>query len=378
MKVTSGSPNRPLREYLAHKQEIDAAIAAVLSSGCYVLGEEVCAFEQEFASYIGTHYAFGVANGTDAISIALKASGIKPGQKVATVSHTAVATVSGIELAGAQPVLVDIESDYYTMDVVNLAMKLRHHHEGGDPIRAIVPVHLYGHMADMVTIMRLAQEYKAFVVEDCAQAHGAKLHGKRAGQWGNAAAFSFYPTKNLGAIGDGGAIVTNDCALADRIELIRQYGWRERISTIRGMNSRLDELQAAVLRVKLRHLESSNEIRVLMAREYDTRLANTPLALPKVRLGATHVYHQYVIRHTLRDELRGFLQRQGIASLIHYPVPVHLQPAYSDLGELGELPTTVVAARTVLSLPMFPETNLNEIDGTIETILDWLHLLEAS
>ena len=378
MKVTSGSPNRPLREYLAHKQEIDAAIAAVLSSGCYVLGEEVCAFEQEFASYIGTHYAFGVANGTDAISIALKASGIKPGQKVATVSHTAVATVSGIELAGAQPVLVDIESDYYTMDVVNLAMKLRHHHEGGDPIRAIVPVHLYGHMADMVTIMRLAQEYKAFVVEDCAQAHGAKLHGKRAGQWGNAAAFSFYPTKNLGAIGDGGAIVTNDCALADRIELIRQYGWRERISTIRGMNSRLDELQAAVLRVKLRHLESSNEIRVLMAREYDTRLANTPLALPKVRLGATHVYHQYVIRHTLRDELRGFLQRQGIASLIHYPVPVHLQPAYSDLGELGELPTTVVAARTVLSLPMFPETNLNEIDGTIKTILDWLHLLKAS
>lgn len=378
MEVINTTPTGPLVEYLAQKEEIDAAIAAVLCSGHYVLGEEVRAFEQEFSRFIGTNYAFGVANGTDAITIALKACGIKPGQKVATVSHTAVATVSGIVLAGAQPVLVDIESEHYTMDVVHLEMKLRQHLENGDSIKAILPVHLYGHMADMVTITSLARQYGAFVVEDCAQAHGAALDGKRAGQWGSAAAFSFYPTKNLGAIGDGGAVVTNDGEIAARIELIRQYGWRERISETPGMNSRLDELQAAILRVKLRHLESGNEMRKRVAKEYDRRLSRTPLLLPSVRSGFVHVYHQYVICHARRDELREFLRRQDVVTLIHYPVPVHLQPAYSWLAEQGELPRTEAAARTILSLPIFPLISPREINGITGSILDWFHQEENS
>lgn len=282
-----------------------------------------------------------MANGTDALRLALESAGVRPGDRVATVSHTAVATVAAIELAGAVPVLVDIDPATFTIDV-NQLKKLRN-------IRAIVPVHLYGHPANMRAIL----EHGAPVIEDCAQSHGASIDGRKTGTFGAAAAFSFYPTKNLGALGDGGAIATNDSKIAERARLLREYGWRERyVSEIRGVNSRLDALQSAILRVKLRHLDAENARRREIAAEYSSALANSGLKLPADAPG--HVYHQYVIRSTERDALRAKLAAQGIGTLIHYPVPVHLQPAYVHL-QRGAMQQTESAAREVLSLPMYPE-----------------------
>jgi dTDP-4-amino-4,6-dideoxygalactose transaminase len=284
----------PKAGYLAQRAEIDAAIARVLEGGRYILGPEVSAFEREFSAYIGVRHGVGVGSGTDALVLALKAIGVAPEDYVVTVSHTAVASVAAIELAGARPLLVDIEPRTFTMDPAELARVL-----AAPPgrIPAIVPVHLYGQPADLDAILPLARRHGARVVEDCAQSHGARLGESRAGSLGDLAAFSFYPTKNLGALGDGGMVATADAALAERLRALREYGWRERyVSDIAGANSRLDELQAAVLRVKLGRLEARNSRRAALAAAYDRGLAGLALGLPARRAGAGHVFHQYVVR----------------------------------------------------------------------------------
>jgi dTDP-4-amino-4,6-dideoxygalactose transaminase len=345
----------PRAGYLAQRQEIDAAIARVLAGGRYILGDEVTAFERAFADYIGVAHGIGVGSGTDALVLALKAIGVGPEDYVVTVPHTAVATVAAIELAGARPLLVDIDPVHFTLDPAALASVL-----AAPPgrIAAVIPVHLYGQPADLDAILALARRHGVRVIEDCAQSHGAGLGGARTGSFGDLAAFSFYPTKNLGALGDGGMVVTADQALAERVRALREYGWRARyVSDIAGGNSRLDELQAAVLRVKLARLDHDNACRAALAAAYDRGLAGRALGLPARRAGASHVFHQYVIRSRDRDGLRERLLARGIGTTIHYPLPVHLQPAYrgrlaAGPGGLGE---SERAAREVLSLPLYPE-----------------------
>lgn len=341
--------------YLAHREEIDSAIRNVLESGWYILGREVEAFELEFAAYIQTAHAVGVGNGTDAIELSLRACEVGPGDLVFTVSHTAVATVAAIEATGATPVLVDIDPVSCTIDVHLLEAALQNP-PAGRP-RAIVPVHLYGHPADMGAIAEIAKRHELYVVEDCAQSHGATVGDRKTGSLGDIAAFSFYPTKNLGTAGDGGIIVTGSSELAERVRLLQQYGWRERyISEIAGRNSRLDEIHAAILRVKLRHLDAENRRRQDIAHAYGDFLAGASLSLPHARAGTTHVYHQYAICLERRDELRAYLKDAGIGTLVHYPVPVHLQPAYQSRLPLPRpLPETERVARQVLSLPIYPQ-----------------------
>lgn len=356
------------RQYAMLKPELDAAITGVLARGRFILGEEVAAFEQEFAAYCGVTQAVGVGSGTEALHLALAAAGIGPGDEVITVAHTAVATVAAIELTGAQPVLVDIDPVRYTLDPAQLTAALT------PRTRAIIPVHLYGCPADLEPILTLARRHGLLVVEDCAQAHGACYQGRRVSGWGDMAAFSFYPTKNLGAYGDGGAVVTNDPQLAERVRLLRQYGWQERyVSHLKGLNSRLDELQAAILRVKLRHLDEWNTARRAMAARYTERLAGSGLGLPVAPPDTEPVYHLYVVRHPHRDALQAHLQARGIGTLVHYPVPVHLQPAYADLGYgPGCLPATEAAAREVLSLPLYPELGWGELDTVCDAVDDFL------
>lgn len=354
----------PRAQYLAHQTEIDEAMQRVLDRGQYILGEEVKAFEAEFAAYLGVTQAWGVGSGTEALHLALAACGVGPGDEVITVAHTAVATVSAIELLGAAPVLVDIDPATFTLDPAQLAGVI------SPRTKAIIPVHLYGQPADLAQILEIARRHHLRVIEDCAQAHGAVYHAKRAGAWGDMACFSFYPTKNLGAIGDGGAVVTSDPALGERVRLLREYGWAERyVSHIPGWNSRLDELQAAILRVKLRYLDSDNAARARLAARYAAGLSGLTLTLPVRCDNRTPVYHLYVIRSPHRAELQAFLREQGVGALVHYPVPVHQQPAYQNRLRGSEaLPETERAAREVLSLPMYPELSEAEVRVVIDAI----------
>jgi len=353
----------PLAQYNAYRNEIDAAIRRVLDGGRYILGEEVQAFEAEFASYIGVGHAVGVGSGTEALHLALKACDVGAGDEVITVSHTAVATVSAIELTGAVPVFVDIDPETYTLDPSKLEWVI------GPRTKAIVAVHLYGQPCDLSAIISIARNYNLWVVEDCAQAHGAMYHGKRAGAWGDISCFSFYPTKNLGALGDGGMVATDNADLMRKARLLREYGWAERyVSHVVGWNSRLDELQAAVLRVKLRHLESDNETRLRLAKLYDSLLSCTDLVLPKRRMNSTHAYHLYVVRSSRRDELQKFLQHHEVMALVHYPVPVHVQPAYQGRLKADNLLETELAAQQVLSLPMYPELKEAEVHRVASAI----------
>jgi dTDP-4-amino-4,6-dideoxygalactose transaminase len=358
----------PKANYLVHKDGIDRAIAQVLESGRYILGLNVEGFEKEFAEYIGVRFAVSVGSGTDALVIALRAMEIGKGHEVITVSHTAVATVAAIELCGATPVLVDIDPRTYTLDPGRLEKAVT------GKTRAIIPVHLYGQPAALEAILDIAKRHEISVLEDCAQAHGAYFGKKRVGAWGSMGAFSFYPTKNLGALGDGGMIVTNDPVLAENARLHREYGWKERyISSLPGTNSRIDELQAAILRVKLLALDQENEARQKLAGVYEYVLRGTDIVVPAQPNASTHVYHQYVIRVPGRDALQKYLKSQGIGTLVHYPVPVHLQPAYlRRVRCAGTMTHSAEAARNVLSLPMFPELTIAEATNAAECVVTWL------
>ena len=361
----------PLANYLAHSDEIDAALRRCLKSGRYILGQEVASFEEEFAAYLGIAHAVGVANGTDALYLALRACDVAPGDAVLSVSHTAVATITAITLCGATPVFVDIDPATFTMDVGRLEETVKNYR---GRLKAIVPVHLYGHPAHMTAIMDVATRYGVRVVEDCAQAHGATWKDRKTSTFGDIAAFSFYPTKNLGALGDGGAVVTQDGELADRVRLLREYGWEERyISKTLGINSRLDELQAAILRVKLRHLDEDNSRRVGLARLYTAALIDQEkITLPQTASEATHVFHQYVIRVAERDSLRTYLRDRGTGTLVHYPVPVHQQPAYAGHFKLySPLYETEAAAREILSLPLFPELTEQQLEIVVQQLRTW-------
>ena len=338
-------------QYLTIRQEIDHAVARVLQSGMYILDREVSAFEQEFAEYCGVGQAIGVASGTDALHLALLACGVGHGDEVITVSFTSVATVAVIEYTGAKPVLVDIDPRTLTIDTDKVLSAIT------PRTRAVIPVHLFGCPADLAMLQEICCSRGIYLIEDCAQAHGASWMNKKVGAWGNIAAFSFYPTKNLGAYGDGGAVVTNDLALAEKAHSLRQYGWEQRqISYSKGINSRLDELQAAILRVKLKHLDQWNTRRREIAAHYDQWLSGTGITLPSTPVEGYSIFHEYVIRSPYRDNLQSYLDEHGIISLVNYPVPVHLQPAYEELGyKKGDLPASEEASSQVLSLPIYPE-----------------------
>lgn len=352
-------------QHASIRAELDDAIGRVLAKGTFILGGEVEAFENEFAEYCGVAHAVGVASGTDALQLALLACGIGTEDEVIAPSHTAVAVVAAIEMTGAKPVLVDIELERFGLDPGAVAAAIT------SRTRGILPVHLYGCPADLAPILDMARPKNILVLEDCSQAHGAMYRGRKVGAWGDVAAFSFYPTKNLGAMGDGGAVVTNDAQLAERLRLLRQYGWKERyVSQIKGMNSRLDELQAALLRVKLRHLDHWNLRRRKLADLYLELLSGTDLVLPGQPEDSEHVFHQFVIRHPQRDALQAYLRAQGIQTLIHYPVPVHLQPAYANLNPVDRaLSNSEIAGREVLSLPVYPELTEAEVRRVSQVIL---------
>ena len=362
-------PADPRANYLAHRDAIEEGIQRVLRSGWYILGNEVQAFEKEFAAYVGTGFGIGVGSGTDALYLALRVLGIGSGDAVITVSNTAVATVSAIDLTGATPVLVDVDRETFTMDPARLEETIAHHR--GSRLRAVIPVHLYGHPAPLEAIVRIARQHGLSVIEDCAQSHGATLDGRMTGTWGDVAAFSFYPTKNLSAIGDGGAVLTSDARLAEQGRVLRQYGWRERyISDEPGFNTRLDELQAAILRAKLPTLEAQNERRRTIARTYDELLGDTGFTIPSRRGNVRHAYHQYTLRVPDRDGLREYLRSNGVGTAILYPVPIHQQKGYRDRVVVGAggLGNTEALAREILSLPMYPELTDEQVHGIAERV----------
>ena len=359
----------PRAGYLVQRTAIDAALTRVFEGGVYILGREVEMFEAAFADYIGVRHAIGVGSGTDAIELALRASNIGAGDLVFTVSHTAVATVAAIERAGATAVLVDVEPGTYTMAPHELSRALRMTRPGRPA--AVLPVHIYGQPAKLSELAEIARVHDLRLIEDCAQSHGALYCGEPTGSFGDVACFSFYPTKNLGALGDGGMVVTSDPALAVALREIREYGWRDRYVSARiGINSRLDAIQAAILGVKLRTLTADNARRQTIAARYDAGLAGLPLALPVRRPNATHVFHQYVIRLADRDALRNRLGASGVGTGIHYPVPVHRQPAYSGRLTSGPsgLGVTERAASQILSLPIYPQLMYEAVDRVIAEI----------
>ena len=348
----------PVAQFHSYQAEIEQAIHRVLEGGRYILGPELDALEQEFAAYIGTGHAIGVANGTDALEIALRALDIGSGDEVITVSHTAVATVAAIGAAGAVPVLVDVDPQFYTLDPEQLAEVLT------PRTRAVIAVHLFGQPADLDAIDRFCQENHLALIEDVSQAHGAKWKGKRLGSIGHIGCFSCYPTKNLGAIGDAGLVTTSDEKLAHKVRMLREYGWRERyVSDLVGRNSRLDELQAAILRIKLRHLDADNGKRQQLAARYTKLLSGQPLHLPTIRENAEHVFHLYVVRADNRQSLMDHLKAHDIHAGVHYPMPVHLQPAYKGrIRTARSMEVTERLSNEVLSLPMYPELSLAMAD----------------
>jgi len=348
------------RAHAAIRPELDAAVARVLDSNWFILGPEVEAFEAEFAAYCGVAQVVGVGNGTDAITLTLRALGIGPGDEVVTVSFTAAPTLGAVVAAGATPVMVDVDPATRTLDpaAVEAAITPR--------TRALLPVHLYGQPADMTALRALARRHSLALIEDAAQAHGAELDGMRAGAFGDAACFSFYPTKNLGALGDGGAVATHDAALAERLRRLRHLGQSARyVHAEHATHSRLDEMQAALLRVKLHHLDAWTAERRTIAAGYRVRLSDLArsglLTLPSEAPGSACCWHQYVIEVDDRTALQAELRAVGVGTDVHYPTPVHLQPGYAAFGRgPGSLPVSERLARTVLSLPVFPGLTKHE------------------
>ncbi len=358
----------PGAQYRAHKDAIQAAIARVVDSGAYVLGGEVERFERAFAQYCGAAHAVGVGSGTDALILALRGLGIGAGDEVITVSHTALATVAAVIATGATPVLVDVDAASYTIDpaCIEAAVTAK--------TRAIVAVHLYGQPADLDAIGAIAKHHGLKLVEDCAQAAGARYRGRKVGGIGDMACFSFYPTKNLGAIGDGGMVTTSDPALASRVRRLRQYGWDDARQTEDvGLNSRLDPLQAAILDVKLPFLDGDNARRAAIAARYGAGLSALPLTPPVQTAETEHVFHLYVLACDRRDALAAFVAKQGIGCAIHYPVPAHRHGGYSARVRIpaAGLPATDRLVDRILSLPIYPELGEAEVQNVVVAIRDF-------
>jgi dTDP-4-amino-4,6-dideoxygalactose transaminase len=359
----------PKAQFDAHEEEIRASINKFLEKGIYILGEDVKRFEEEFGRYLGVNFGLGVADGTEAITLALKALKVGEGDEVITVSHTAVATVVGVEATNAKVVFSDIDPDFYTIDVDKLEALIT------PKTKAIVVVHIYGQSCDLGKLLAICKKHNLFLVEDCAQCHGALWNGKKLGSFGDVSTFSFYPTKNLGALGDGGFVATNSDKVFDQLKILRQYGWRERyISEIKGMNSRLDEIQAGILSVKLKYLDSDNSKRREIARIYNEAFVGLPIVLPKVRSESEHAFHLYAIQTEKRDELIDYLKEREIHALIHYPQPIHLQPAYISGGATIDLPVTEKLSKSVLSLPMYPELSTYQQNLVINAVNSFFSL----
>jgi len=374
MTVLSRDPiytANPKAGYLAYKAEIDAAIQGVLAAPHYILGPAVEHFEAAFARFIGVAHGVGVNSGTDALHLALTGLGIGPGDEVITVSHTSVATVAAIEMSGAKPVLVDVELPWYTIDPKAAASAI------GPRTRAILAVHLYGQPADLSELQALCGRHRLALVEDCAQSHGATWEGRPTGSFGTAACFSFYPSKNLGSVGDGGMVLTNNGALAEKIRMLRQYGWRQpQMSLIAGWNSRLGPLQAAILDVKLKHLPEMITHRRQIAGRYREVLTGLPLGLPFDREGSQHAYHLYVARctdGTTRRSLLEYLAAKGIVAAIHYPAPVHTQPAYAGRLKTHSLTNTETISAQILSLPLYPELTGPQQNAIVCAVCDFFN-----
>ena len=358
----------PSASYQAHKKEIDQAIDRVHNSGWFVLGKEVEAFEQEFASFHGINYhAVGVANGTDAIALCLRSMCMGGNNEVITASHTAVATVAGIEQAGCIPVFADIDPVSRCIDPGSIEKRI------SNKTRAIMPVHIYGQPCDMNAICKIAETNKLEVIEDCSQAHGAESNEQKVGTFGSLAAFSCYPTKNLGGTGDGGVILCKSLQLWEKLKALRQYGWnQDRESLVQGFNSRLDEVQAAILRVKLAHLGTSNKKRFLIANKYNEAFQDLPITLPCLGQNETHAMHLFVIECDRRDELLIHLRNSGVGASLHYPLPVHLHAAYSGrIRGSKDLPATEMFYKSHLTLPMFPELSDNAIENIISGVCNF-------
>ena len=373
-KTIIGNMNIPVfdlkRQYENLKTEIDNAFKSVLENGIFVLGENVKRFEEEFADYLGAGFAVGVGSGTEALHLSLKACDIGYGDEVITVPNTAVPTISAISFAGAKPVFVDITPDTYTMDLRKVEERIT------DKTKAILPVHLYGHSTEMEQIMKLAKAHNLRVIEDACQAHGAKYNSKNAGTIGDMGCFSFYPTKNLGAYGDGGMVVTNNEELYKKLIMLRNYGEVKKFtSKIEGFNSRLDEIQSAVLRVKLKYLDEWTNKRREIATMYHQLLYNSNVQLPCERQWAKHVYHLFVIRVNKRDALKDYLHERGVGTQIHYPIPIHLQDAYKRLGhKAGDFPISERNAEEILSLPIYPELTTEEIEAVAGLITEFQNI----
>ncbi len=347
-----------------NRDELLAAFARVLDSGGFVQGREVEAFERDFAATYGVRHAIAVSNGTTALHLALLANGIGPGDEVITVANTFIATVEAISMVGATPVFADIDYQTMLMDPADLERRVTAR------TRAIIPVHLYGRVCDMPAILELAQRFNLKVIEDACQAHGASDFGERAGTFADSGCFSFYPTKNLGTVGEGGMVVTNDDAIAERVAMLRNHGQGERhVHVEPGFNYRMSELQAAALRVFVPHLERWNEHRARVAAWYREALGNSGITLPAHGPAGAHVYHLYVARHAERDALMRHLSAAGVGAAIHYPTPIHLQPAYRGAGGgPGSLPITEHACSEIVSLPMHPTMSRAEVDEVASAV----------
>jgi dTDP-4-amino-4,6-dideoxygalactose transaminase len=360
------------RDYAELSQEIDIALKEVLKNGRFIMGKKLEEFERVFACYVSNSiYAVGVGSGTEALHLSLMASGVEYGDYVITVPNTAMPTVSAISFAGAIPVFVDIDSDSFNMDSCKLRdTVIKEKKLLGKKLKAVIPVHLYGQAADMDPIMEISKEFDLKVIEDACQAHGAEYKGYKVGSLGDYAAFSFYPSKNLGAYGDGGIILTKDAKEAKKLKMLRNYGQERRYyHQIKGFNSRLDELQASILLVKLKYLDVFNERRRKIAKHYTEHIENALVLKPSEMPYGKHVYHLYVIRCPKRDELIKYLENKSVNTMIHYPVPIHLQKAYNGLGyKKGSLPIAEKSAKEIVSLPIFPQLKERELLSIVELI----------
>jgi len=358
--------SNPAADFKPYSEEVLNRIQEIASGGSYILGSEVSSFEKEFADYIGQSFGIGVANGTDGIELALRCCNLEPGDEVITVSHTASATPTAIVKAGGIPLFVDIDPETYTLNPALIEPNL------SSRTKAIIPVHIYGHPADMGRIIAIAKSHNIAVIEDCAQAAGAAISGRKIGSFGDFSSFSFYPTKNLSTLGDAGLVLTNSRERYEQIRALRQYGWHERFySSELGLNSRMDELHAAILRVRLKYLNFQNQQRAKIAQRYIECLSRFPIKLPTTAHLSSHVFHLFVIQVENRDELTSFLNARDIYPGIHYPYAAHQQPAFQKRHLTTQLPVTESLYQRCLSLPIYASMTSDEVNQVVESVSDW-------